>query len=417
MSRIVGTFYNAVALPAMAMWLRAASLVNRKMRQRGHEEPLAIQRALLLNKSTTRVLFHAASMGELEQCVPIMHSLTKLHPRVELFVSSTSPSGHAHAQSLDEVRCAVYQPIDTKRNVRKYLDVVKPDAIVIDRYDVWPNFIAEAHRREISIHLVNATMPSAALNRFLRIWVRGFYRLLTTITAVDARDQEYLSELTGLVVDTLPDTRIDRVIERIGAPSELILQLKRDMLITVIVGSSWPADEDLIFKAISSINDPQLRLIVAPHEPTEAAVSRIEEHLSITRLSNATQETREHIVVDSVGSLLSLYAIADAAFVGGGFGSGVHSVTEPAVHGIPIASGPHTERSRDARSLEAANVLHKVASIDDAITWLRTIVLDPQRRTEVGERARAFFRNRSGSSELYAHTIASSLNEQPRSSE
>lgn len=382
------------------------------MKRRVHEEPLAFQRALLLTKTSPRVLFHAASMGELEQCVPIMHALHKLVPHTEIFVSSTSPSGHSHARSLPEAACALYQPLDTKRNVSRYLNVVQPDAVVIDRYDVWPNFIAETHRRGVPIHLVNATMPSAAMNRFLRSWVRGFYRLLSTISAVDPGDATYLSELTGMKINTLPDTRIDRVLERISAPNDRILKLRRSDLITVVIGSSWPPDEDMMFQSIANINDSRLRLIIVPHEPTEEAVSTIERELPMTRLTDATQETRGHIVVDTVGSLLSLYSIADAAFIGGGFGAGVHSVTEPAVHGIPIACGPRTERSRDARALEAAGVLCRVTEPTEATAWLRTIVLDLDTRNKIGRYANEFFSQRSGSSERYAQAIASSLNEQ-----
>ncbi len=410
MNSLADVLYTFVAIPVINTLLPFLAIFHPKIRRRRAEESAAMDHIAGLPKKHTRILFHAASMGELEQCVPVIHAIHELHPNIEIIVSCMSPSGYSHACKLEEVYAAVYLPVDTVRNARRFFDNINVDVMVINRYDVWPNHLREAQQRDIPVHLINATMPSMGQYRFIRARVRELYCSLSTITAVDATDSATMSSFLGRPIPYRADTRIDRVIERISQPDAHLQTFKRTDVATIILGSSWPPDEELVFVALASMASPQLRLIVVPHEPTEAAIAKIERRISCTRLSVAIPTTEGHIVVDSIGALLSLYSIGDAAFVGGGFGAGVHSVTEPAGFGIPIACGPNFERSRDALALREEGALSVLTTVDETKDWIHNSVLNVTSRQLRGERARAFLDSHTGSSRDYARDIIAGLN-------
>jgi len=384
-------------------------MFSAKLRQRQDEEPQALRRAQLATDDSPRILFHAASMGELEQCIPVVHALQSLVPIAKFWASCSSPSGYTHAQNLTEFTEALYSPIDTKINVTAFINAVRPNVVVINRYDVWPHFVEEVNRRGIPLHLMNATMPSAGKNILLGRWMKQVYQKISNIYAVSERDAEELTTFLGRNITAMPDTRVDRVLERLATVDESIAALRRADVTTLVVGSSWPADEDLTIQSLSSFDEGALRLIIVPHEPTSSALARIENLLPIKRLSSASASTHGHILVDEVGRLLSLYSIADAAFVGGGFGAGVHSVTEPAGYGIPIASGPKIDRSRHALTLQHAGALRCIEDSLDLKTWLITAVLDETSRVSIGAQARNSITDTAGSSLRYATMIAQSI--------
>jgi 3-deoxy-D-manno-octulosonic-acid transferase len=198
--------------------------------------------------------------------------------------------------------------------------------------------------------------------------------------------------------------------ERIDAPDERVLGLRRDDMITLVFGSTWPADEDMIVRALQQCSDARLRAIIVPHEPTEAHIARIEGSMSVTRASRITDaSTTEHIVVDAMGALVSYYAIADAAYVGGGFGVGVHSLAEPAGLGCCLACGPTVHRSRDAAALSRVDALRVTNSVEALVQWIREDVMVPARRRERGERCRQYITTHCGSSDAYAAQITASI--------
>lgn len=415
MKRIIDVFYTYLALPALRMIFLCASMFNVKARKRLNEEPRSLAKASTIPKRAPRIVFHAASMGELEQCVPVMQALGNGLPAPEIFVSCTSSSGYEHALRLNGVLCALYLPLDTPSNAVRFFNATQPDVFVINRYDVWPNHLREAHKRGITIHLINATMPTAGTRTFLRPWMRSVYRLITTVTAVSETDATWLSNFIGSTVHALPDTRIDRVLERINTADPSIVAYRRSDVTTLLIGSSWPADEDVVIDAVTSLNDASIRLVIVPHEPSEQALQRIEQRIPVTRLSLAFPTTSGHILVDTVGKLLSLYSIANAAFVGGGFGAGVHSVIEPAGYGLPIATGPSIERSRDACALMAQNVLTVTTTAQETLTWLETCVINTVARSHIGAKTRAYVLSTAGSSLLYSDLISKALTERSQS--
>lgn len=379
-----------------------------KLQQRMRDAGALLDELPQRKQGSSRVWMHAASMGELEQCVPVMNVLSADSPTIEIVVSCSSPSGIRHAITLPMCTGVIYHPFENRHEIRRTIDIVQPDIVVIDRYDVWPMFIDELHERGIPTVLMNATFPSAGHTRLMRSTIAATYSMVSSITAVTADDASALSGLVQHEVGTQPDSRIDRILDRVNNASMSLEYLRRPTA-TLVIGSSWDADLEILIPAITSISTETLRVIIVPHEPTASALKSIEAKLPCTRLSNATASTHEHIVVDSVGMLLSLYRLADAAYVGGGFGAGVHSVLEPAGYGLPLACGPRIERSRDAVALATAGACRTVTSLSEVDAWIHNIVLSAQERAQHGAVARAYLTSQTGSSRYYAAAIMSRL--------
>ena len=400
--------YNLLA-PAL---LRVARAVARpfipKLQQRVRDAEMLLKGLPKRTQGSSRVWIHAASMGELEQCVPVMNLLSTHSPKIEIIVSCSSPSGIRHAATLPMCVGVVYHPFENRNEIRRTIDIVKPDVVVIDRYDVWPMFIDELHERGIPTVLMNATFPSAGRTRLMSSTVAATYAMLSSITAVTADDASALSELLERKVETQPDSRIDRILDRVDNASTSLTYLRRSVP-TIVIGSSWDEDLEIIIPAITSLPADALRVIIVPHEPTESTLASIETKLLCTRLSNATATTQGPIVVDSVGMLLSLYRLADAAYVGGGLGAGVHSVLEPAGYGLPLACGPRIDRSRDAVALVESEACTIVTSVSEVSAWIHNIVLSAVEREQRGAVAREYLTSQTGSSRYYANAIMAHL--------
>ncbi|MFM8770979.1 MAG: 3-deoxy-D-manno-octulosonic acid transferase [Candidatus Kapaibacterium sp.] len=412
------TIYRGLVIPALRIVVALLSPFRSKIAQRRREEQPAWEHARkkLLTDSRRRVWFHAASMGELEQLLPIIERVKEHHSDVCVVTTSTSPSGRDHALRQRCIDHALYLPLDSSSAMQRFVHVVNPTCVVIDRYDVWPSMISTLQRRDVPVHLVNATMPSAATKPFLRSFVARMYSQLTTITAVTQTDAVALSHLLGRDIPFRTDTRMDRVSDRVTRAAAMRPLLPEWNGGTLVLGSSWLDDERLMIDAWKRSDIQAWRLVIVPHEPSESAMTAIEQQISCRRLSHLQRgemsATSPHILVDSVGQLLELYGTASAAYVGGGFGAGVHSLAEPAGFGIPLACGPNVARSRDASMLLTVSALTIIKSVDDGERWLRDLH-DPSFCKSMGTEARSIVTEHTGSSDYYLDMIRAHLKSKP----
>jgi len=402
----VADVLHTLGMHVMQRLLPVAGLFHAKLRRRTSTER-ALRRAIHV-RHVPCVWAHAASMGELEQLVPVLERLRRARSDVRIVVTCTSPSGIDHAQRLHAlIDDVAYLPADTPSNARWWLETIQPSVVLIDRYDLWRNHIVETARRSVPIVLINATAPSS-VNGMLRAWTADTYRRCTSITAVTEPDAAALTALTGMHIERMSDTRNDRLVDRICRPDPAIAAYGRTDETTLVVGSSWPEDERLVIEALNTIGFKG-RCIVVPHEPTEEALRAIESRMNCTRWSRSTPSTNGHLVVDSVGHLLSIYGIADGVWVGGGFGAGVHSLTEPAAYGLPVACGPRVERARDAALLAETGALAVCTDVRQAAAWLASVVCNVEQRRRSGAAARDYVLARTGTSDIIAARILALL--------
>ncbi|HEU4630028.1 MAG TPA: glycosyltransferase N-terminal domain-containing protein [Gemmatimonadaceae bacterium] len=330
---------------------------------------------------------HAPSVGEGLQARPVLERFRQRRPELQLAYTHFSPSAERFARGLD-VDFADYLPFDTAADARHALDALRPSALVFSKLDVWPMLSTAAHRRGIPLGLVSATLAagSSRSRGVAARLLRQAYAALDLVGAIDEADARRLVAL-GVrehAITVTGDTRYDQVWARAQAADRtgpLLAPLASDRP-TLVAGSTWPADERALLPAWVVLRR-QLRgarLVIAPHEPTSAHLTPVERWASDTglrlaRLDAADATAADVILVDRVGVLGDLYALADVAFVGGGFhAAGLHSVLEPAAFGAPVLFGPRHTNSRDAGILIAAG--GAVAAVDASalatalIAWL-----------------------------------------------
>ena len=355
---------------------------------------------------------HAPSVGEGLQARPVLQLVRERHPDAQLAYTFFSPSAAAFARTLG-ADFADYLPFDTAGDARAALDALRPTALVFSKLDVWPRLAAAADRRGVRLGLVSATLaetssrrrgPAAAL-------LADAYARLDLVGAIDAGDADRLVALGARrdAVSVTGDTRYDQVWARaLAADREgpLLAPLASDRP-TLVAGSTWPADEHVLLPAWDSLARrlPSARLIIAPHEPTPAHLAPIEAWARqagrrLARLGAADAAAADVVLVDRLGVLGDLYALADAAFVGGGFHrAGLHSVLEPAAFGAPVLFGPRHTASRDAGLLLAAGA---AAAQPDAAGLTETLagwLGDRAEGTAAGARARSVVQSGLGAAE------------------
>lgn len=417
MARFWQLLYNIVAIPSLWVGFRLLALVNAKVRRgvkgrRGLFDSLGA--AVARVGPGKRVWFHASSMGEFEQARPIIADLRHRHPDVKIVVTFFSPSGFEHARKHALAEVTSYIPFDTQRNAGRFLDLVRPDAAVLVRYDVWPNHIWEMRRRGIPAMIANATMRKQSERRIpiVRDFHHHVYNALTHILTVSEADQASFSafHLTHPTLAAIGDTRFDQVLTRSAEArqrrliAEHIMQGRK----VVVAGSTWGEDETVLIPALQELlrRVPGLLTIIVPHEPTVSHLEELETSLRAFTTSIRFSALNEYagqpvIVVDSIGILMVLYASAHVAYVGGSFRQGVHNILEAAVYGIPVLFGPKHWNSQESLQLLECGGAFVVTDPDDVIRAVQNLLTDEAARTQAGNRAAEFVRANTGATQRF----------------
>lgn len=355
---------------------------------------------------------HAPSVGEGLQARPVLELMRARRPDAQLAYTHFSPSATAFASTLD-VDFRDYLPFDTPGDARVALVSLAPTALVFSKLDVWPVITREARARGVRLGLISATLSrgSSRRSRAASALLRDAYAVLEVVGAIDDADADRLVQLgvRSNVIVVTGDTRYDQVwsrAQRVDRRSPM-LERFRSSRPTIVAGSTWPADEAVLLPAFETLRrgGTTARLVIAPHEPTVNAVARVIQWaasagLTIARLDDVTAGAADVVVIDRIGVLGELYALADIAFVGGGFHSaGLHSVLEPAAFGAPVLFGPQHENSRDAALLAQRGGGASVSSETDVVRRVRGWIVDPAARREAGDYARALVRSGLGAAE------------------
>ncbi|GDX86283.1 3-deoxy-D-manno-octulosonic acid transferase [Gemmatimonadota bacterium] len=346
------------------------------------------------------VWIHAASVGEGLMARPVIDRIRAERPDVQLAYTFFSPSAETFAQSVG-ADITDYLPFDTGAAAQAMLHALTPSVILFSKLDVWPVLVEAATSDQVRLVLTSAALSESSGRRsaLAQLLLRDAYRALDAVGAVHADDAARLVAL-GVRADRITvtgDVRYDQAWERASARRanrELLARLQSDRP-TITAGSTWPGDAACLFDAWPAIRTavPRARLIIAAHEPTAATTQSFQLRtaqmgLTAAVLDRATSET-DVIIVDTVGVLADLYALATIAFVGGGFHSaGLHSVVEPAAFGAPVFVGPRHTASRDAMTLLQVDGGFAVTSGAELSAQAIPLLTDPETRTRAGKRAR-----------------------------
>ncbi|HUX92934.1 MAG TPA: glycosyltransferase N-terminal domain-containing protein [Ignavibacteriaceae bacterium] len=413
--------YNFLIIPFLYLVIRLLGFFNNKVK-RGIKGRDRIFEELILNsatldKSKKLIWFHSSSLGEFEQAKPIIKELKK-GDNINILITFFSPSGYENSRKYPYADLVSYIPLDTHSNAERFISIVRPDLAVMMRYDIWPNHVWAMKKYNIPSIIVDATMKDNSARKLplAKSFHKYLFGNISTILAVSESDVQGFKEFNVPAdrVKAVGDTRFDRVYQRsiVARGKNLIKEnLLKDKNIFV-AGSTWQLDEDVILPAFAklSIYDSDTVMIIAPHEPTEVHLERIENEFAGTletiRFSFMNNYNNERvIIVDSIGILLTLYTYADLAFVGGSFKQSIHNVLEAAVYGIPVMFGPKIENSQESQQLlkRGGGILIKNKS--EAYRQLRTMFNNDKLRKAKGKISFDYVKENLGATEKILEEI------------
>ena len=314
-----------------------------------------------IDRNAKYIWFHASSLGEFEQGRPLIEKIKAEHPEYKILLTFFSPSGYEVRKNYEGADVVCYLPFDTPYRVKKFLDLSKPVMAIFIKYEFWDNYLSELKRRNIPVYIVSAIFRKEQL--FFK-WYGGMYRKVlsyfTHIFVQDDASRELLSKYGVTNVSVFGDTRFDRVqdvyknTKQVPMVDLFVNNNRSDNQLTMVAGSSWQQDEEVYLNYFNE--HPELKLIIAPHEIHKDHLMHIESMLKrpSIRLSEATEKDikgKSCLIVDSFGLLSSIYRYGDLAYIGGGFGAGIHNVLEAAVYGMPVIFGPKYQKFKEARDL------------------------------------------------------------------
>ena len=407
--------YDIIIIPLLKLVFIIGSLFNKKLKQgldgrkRYFENAQTIAKQIPTNAKL--FLFHSSSVGEWEQAIPIIEKLKQKDSSVYVIVTFFSPSGYIIVKN-QLIDAKLYLPIDSKSNAKKFFNLFHPKAWIICKYDIWPNMLLEAKKHDIPVLLCSAELAADSKRHIfpMKLVNKPIYNNLDFILAIseDTRQRftNIYSNTKGLIVGG--DSRYDRINEKVERllKEDPIKIFKNEDTFSIIMGSSWPADEKHVLPAIIRLLNQftHLSVIIVPHEIEEVHLQNIEflfseaqiktERYSSFSTKNGTQ-TRVAII-DTIGVLSKLYRSTKIAYVGGGFGSGVHNVMEPAAFSQPIIFGPKHINSYEACHLEYLMAAHTIHNENEFEIIAEYLIHREKLRVEKGAVARKFLTDNLG---------------------
>lgn len=386
-------FYNFLVLPVLLLAFHLAGIFDPKVRRGvlGRYRCLQDAQAFLRSRRSDcdeTFLVHCSSMGEFEHIKILLRELKVRRPGCCIIVMFFSPSGYENVRHNPHADLYLYAPFDEWFTVRRLLKLLRPRALIVAKYDVWPNQVWGARALGVSTFLVNATISASSrrLQWPVRWFQKSVYRAFNRILAISDEDRRHYLKLTNREnVKVVGDTKFDQVIQR-REEARSHHHFPEGLLAgkTVLVaGSTWPEDESRLVPACKELmaRYPEFLVIFCPHEPTAEHLSALEKScapfLTVRYSALSSYQEEKIILIDQIGMLANLYSLARIAYVGGGFKQNVHNVLEPAVFGLPVLMGPRIQKSREARLLIAGGGGTVVHSPEEILTAIGRLLDDP----------------------------------------
>ncbi len=354
------TIYN-LSILGMVLGYRLASLFHVKARKwvRGRIgwDDRLFEELYNWPESRPRLWIHCASLGEFEQGRPLIEAIREQHPDYLVILTFFSPSGYELRKNYDGADLVCYLPADIPTSVRLFLDISRPDLVVFVKYEFWFNYLKEVQSREIPLILISALFrPGQVFFRWYGRWFRNILARFDHIFTQHLTSSELLARY-GIPSIVAGDTRIDRVLQIVQHAREFPdIEEFCAPYPCLVAGSSWPPDEDLLEYWWGHRPDGcPWRMIIAPHDISEHHLQQIEKRFGrreTIRYSSLSDHSGQRIlIIDNIGMLSALYRYARLAYIGGGFGAGIHNTLEPIAHGVPVLFGPRYQKFEEARAL------------------------------------------------------------------
>ena len=396
--------YN-IAIYLYLLGVAVCSLFNEKVRKmwRGERDAFRILREKV-DPAAQYVWFHAASLGEFEQGRPLMERLRKEHPEYKILLTFFSPSGYEVRKNYEGADIICYLPLDTIINARRFLRAIRPVKAYFIKYEFWYNYLHILKHRGVPVYSVSSIFRPDQV--FFKWYGREYSHVLKCFTHYFVQNElskNLLAKIGITDVTVVGDTRFDRVLQIKEAAKQLpvVEAFKQDAKVFV-AGSSWPPDEDIFIRYFNQ--HKEWKLIIAPHVIGEDHLQQIEKSLvgrKVVRYTEATQENvadAEVLMINCFGLLSSIYHYGDVAYVGGGFGVGIHNLLEAAVWDVPVFFGPNNQKFQEAQGLKQSGGF-EIGSYEDFEAQMNRFASEPAYLQEEGRRAGLFVKSQAGAME------------------
>ena len=393
-----------------------ASLFNdkaKRMRKGGHAAFRILREKA--DPGARYLWFHAASLGEFEQGRPIIEQLRQQHPEYKILLTFFSPSGYEVRKDYPGADICCYLPLDTMRNARRFLRLIRPEMAFFIKYEFWYNYLHELKKQGIPVYSVSSIFrPGQA---FFKWYGRPYRQVLYCFTRFFVQNEQSRELLRRIgITDVLVtgDTRFDRVLHIKSQSKQLPLVesfIGTGTPHVFVAGSSWPPDENIFLAYFA--RHPEWKLIVAPHVIDEHHLMQIEaacqgKALRYSQADEARCRDAAVLIIDCFGLLSSIYRYADVTYVGGGFGVGIHNVLEAAVWNVPVIFGPHNERFREAQQLLDVQGGFEIHDAHDFEALMTRFSTDEEARKRTGDAAGHYVaENAHATDKILAHIFES----------
>ena len=410
--------YNLV----IYMYLLGAAIYscfNEKVRKmwRGEREAFKILREKV-DPNAKYVWFHAASLGEFEQGRPLMEQLRKEHPEYKILLTFFSPSGYEVRKNYEGADIITYLPLDTITNARRFLRTVRPVMAFFIKYEFWYNYLHILKHRGVPVYSVSSIFRPEQV--FFKWYGRQYGRVLNCFTHFFVQNEmsrELLAKIGITNTTVVGDTRFDRVLQIKEAAKQLpiVESFVKDAPQVFVAGSSWPPDEEIFIKYFNEHKN--WKLIIAPHVIGEDHLKQIEKLLEGRKVIRYTEAEKmvngqlsmvndyEVLIINCFGLLSSIYHYGQVAYVGGGFGVGIHNLLEAAVWDVPVFFGPNNQKFQEAQGLKTSGGL-EIHNYEEFAAQMDRLTSDAAYLQEQGQKAGHFVKGQSGATQKVLSSVA-----------
>ncbi|WP_396161919.1 3-deoxy-D-manno-octulosonic acid transferase [Flavobacterium sp.] len=410
--------YNLVVILASQL-LKIVALFSPKMKLFVDGRKLVFETlAKTIHATDKTIWFHAASLGEYEQGIPVIEAIKQQFPTHKIVVTFFSPSGYEVRKNNTIADVTVYLPLDTISNAKQFIKIAHPEIVFFIKYEYWPNYLNELKNQNIKTYLISGILRE---NQAFFKWYGAFYRnALKTFDYFFVQNESSKNLLQSIGFNNVKvsgDTRFDRVVSILERDNSLdFIEQFKDNKTTIVIGSSWPKDESLLVNYINQSSD-DVKFIIAPHNIKQEQILNLKNQIQKktilfsenveTRLIPSLQEYNVFII-DTIGILTKIYSYADIAYVGGGFGNpGVHNILEPATFGVPVVIGPNYSHFAEATALvnmEGCISIQNQSQLNEAFDLL---LHNEDERLEKGHICSTFVQMNKGATQTIMNHILS----------
>ena len=389
-------------------FLKIIALFNPKMKLFIAGRKKTFEKLSDIEKNDKVFWIHAASLGEFEQGIPIIEKLKQTYTNHKVVVSFFSPSGYEIRKhySLADVVC--YLPFDTRKNVKKFIKQIHPDIAIIIKYEFWPNLLHELKSTNTKTILVSGIFRDNQL--FFKPygkWMRSFLPAFNHFFVQNQKSKELLQTINFKNVTVSGDTRFDRVAKILHQNNQLnFIEDFKDNTYTVVAGSTWIEDENLIVNYINSISAVDEKFIIAPHTMDQNKIKELRKSIQrkailFSEKDNVNLKDFDVLIIDTIGLLTKIYAYADVAYVGGGLATGLHNTLEPATFGIPVVFGGNMyQKFNEAKDLLKVGGGKTVLTKEDFLNVFLELKNNIEYRNQMGTAAGNYVQNNTGATQL-----------------